>query len=113
MHSGDYCVSYVQTESWVNPGGQPVVVTNGKSNAQWATAVKYGALYGIHTGNTRHWYVNSLSSGGWQWVLIDELNPWIDLGPPPPPSDAEQCAALGGEWNYEYNRCDYINSRSF
>lgn len=110
MHNDDYCAAYVQSEAWVNPGGTPGVITNGKGQAQWANGVMYGNLWGIYSGDTKHWYVNWVyPQGGWQWVFIDGLHRVIDLGAPPPPTEQEECAASGGQWNYELGQCEYPN----
>ncbi len=110
MHNDDYCASYVQSEAWMNPGGIPGVITNGKGTPNWAVGYKYGNLWGIWTGDTKHWYVNWLaSSESWQWIYMGSLHSIIDLGSPPEPTREEQCAIDGGEWDYGTEHCVYQN----
>lgn len=111
MHDGDYSEAYVQSEAWVNPGGTPGVATNGKGTPQWASGIINGNVWGAWTGNSKHWYVNLAypSRDYYQWIQIDALGTSINLGSPPPPTEPEECAASGGQWNYETGECEYPN----
>ena len=106
MHNDDYCDAYVQSEAWTNPGGTPGVATNGKGTPQWAVGTTWGAVYGWVSGTSRHWYINwTYPSGGWQWILVDELNTSVFLGWNP--QDIYDCVNnQSGTWNYQTGTCD-------